>query len=420
MATVRPIRTEEDYEAALARVSELMKAVSGPEGEVEDPNHPAVIELDVLVDLIELYEARHYPIDPPTAIGAIEYEMDQRGMTPRDLIPIIGSRSKVSEILSGKREITMPMARALHQHLDIPAEILLRDPDPPSDALLSDDMDVQRFPLREMAKRGWIPDVPPSEMKYYAQELIERLIQRAGGQDIALAPLYRKNAHRRINAKTDRYALTAWCLQTLALASERHTAFYEPGSITSGLLRQVARLSSSQNGPRLAGEFLAEWGIPLVILSHLPKTHLDGAALRATDRRPVIGLTLRYDRIDNFWFCLLHELAHIGLHMDDGCDIFTDDHSLRFGSNALLDSKEYQADELAEEALIPNSAWKQSSVRRNPNAMTVIDLAQDLSIHPAIVAGRVRHERNNYRLLSQFVGTGQVRKQFENVTPGTR
>ena len=65
MATLKPIRTEEDYEAALARVSELIDALSGPQGQVDDPNHPARLELDVLTDLVELYEARHYPIAPP-------------------------------------------------------------------------------------------------------------------------------------------------------------------------------------------------------------------------------------------------------------------------------------------------------------------------------------------------------------------
>ena len=135
--------------------------------------------------------------------------------------------------------------------------------------------------------------------------------------------------------------------------------------------------------------------------------------MRAADGRPVIGLTLRYDRIDNFWFCLLHELAHVGLHMDDGCDIFTDDHSLRSSQGAAPDSKESQADELAEEALIPSSAWEEHPVRYNPSPMNVMALAHDLGIQPAIVAGRVRYERKNYRLLSQFVGTGQVRKQFD-------
>ena len=105
---------------------------------------------------------------------------------------------------------------------------------------------------------------------------------------------------------------------------------YEPGTVTLEFLRQIARLSWSEEGPRLAKEFLAKQGIPLVVVPHLPKTYLDGAALRLGDGRPVIGLTLRYDRIDNFWFCLLHELAHVGRHMDDGeGDAFVDDLTLR-------------------------------------------------------------------------------------------
>ena len=95
-------------------------------------------------------------------------------------------------------------------------------------------------------------------------------------------------------------------------------------------LTQVARLSWSDDGPRAAQEFLAQHGIPLVIERHLPRTYLDGAALRLGDGRPVVALTLRYDRIDGFWFCLLHELAHVGRHLDrDAGTAFIDDLSLR-------------------------------------------------------------------------------------------
>jgi HTH-type transcriptional regulator/antitoxin HigA len=117
MAGIRAIRTEADYKAALARVDALMDAdVGTPEGE----------ELDVLADLIELYEARHVPMGYPTASGALRFHMEQAGLSPRDLIPYIGSPAKVSEILAGKRPLTMPMARAPHVHLGISAEALLR------------------------------------------------------------------------------------------------------------------------------------------------------------------------------------------------------------------------------------------------------------------------------------------------------
>ena len=406
MANVRPIRTEEDYEAALARLNEVFHAeVSTTEGE----------ELELLADLIEHYEDKHYPMDLPSPVAAIEFQMDQMGMTQRDLIPFIGSRAKVSEVLAGKRPITMAMARALHQHLRIPADILLKEPDATLPEPLAG-VEWSRFPLKAMVKMGWIDGV--ADLKGHAEELVSSLINRAGGRAFAAQPMYRKNDQRRINAKTDDYALQAWCWQVIATSQERDLgAPYQPGVVTPDFLRTVAQLSMSENGPRQARGYLAEHGIGFEFVPHLPRTHLDGAALRLPDGRPVVGLTLRYDRIDNFWFTLLHELAHVGLHLDGGAEDegFVDDHSLRdVGAAGGGDTKENDADRMAQEALIPGEVWEASPVRENPSPNGVINLAPSLGIHPAIIAGRVRHELGNYRLLSQFVGTGEVRRQFED------
>ena len=402
MAEVKPIRTEVDYAAALARIDELMDAESGsPEGE----------ELDVLADLVEVYESKHVPIDYPSPVAAIEFRMDQAGLAPRDLVPFIGSRAKVSEVLSGKRSITMPMARALHKHLGIPAEVLLQKPGAAADQP-EDDIQWHRFPLREMAKRNWIPSAP--NLAERAEHLVRDLIDRAGGWQVARAALYRKNDHLRTNAKTDPYALQAWCWQVLATANHNLPDVpYKAGTVTLEFLTRVARLSWSDDGPRAAQEFLAQHGIPLVIERHLPRTYLDGAALRLGDGRPVVALTLRYDRIDSFWFCLLHELAHVGRHLDrDAGTAFIDDLSLRKPDRGLEDRREAEADHWAAEALIPSAQWETSPVRTTPTPLGVMTLAHHLQVHPATVAGRIRYERQNYRLLSQFVGTGKVRTQF--------
>ncbi len=400
---IKPVRTEQDYEAALVRVDELMDAELGtPEGE----------ELDVLVDLVEVYESRHVPMGYPSPVEAIEFRMEQEGLSPRDLIPFIGSRAKVSEVLSGKRAITMPMARALYKHLGIPADVLLRDSESTVDDPLAQ-LKWSRFPLKEMAKRQWIPHAPDLEKR--AKEIVAALIELAGGAQVARAALYRRNDHLRANAKTDPYALMAWCWQVLATANQNRPATsYQSGTVTLDFLKHVARLSVSEDGPRLAQEFLAEHGIPLVTERHLPRTYLDGAALKLGDGRPVIGLTLRYDRIDSFWFCLLHELAHVGLHMDhDSGSAFIDDLSLRPVETAGEDPREIQADEWAADALISGDAWQTSTTRNKPTPIAVINLAHALQVHPAIVAGRVRYESGNYRLLSQFVGSGEVRRQFD-------
>ena len=410
MVSVRPIRSESDYEAALKRVWYLMRKLSPPEGQIDDPDDSRFMELDVLTDLVERYEERHHPIGLPSVVAAIEFEMDQRDLKPGDLVPFIGSRSKVSEVLSGKRDITMAMARALHAHLGVPADVLLREPG----AMLPEtaaDIEWTRFPLRAMANAGWIDN--ERDLKGHAEELVRSLIARAGGGSLAVEPMYRKNDHVRINAKTDDYALRAWCWRVMGQARERgHKADYERGTVTLEFLRAVARLSPSEDGPVRARSFLEERGIGLEYVPHLRRTHLDGAALRLGNTRPVVGLTLRYDRIDNFWYTLLHELAHIGLHLDSDADNapgYVDDHSLR-NVESDAGSREYAADRMAEDALIPPDIWEEGVVQVRPTPMAVMDLSWEAGVHPAIVAGRVRYETGNYRLLSQFVGTGEVRR----------
>ena len=115
MPELKPIRTKQDYAEALARVDVLMGAL---------PDSAEGRELDLLVDLVVAYEDKHVPMEYPNPVEVIKFCMEQRGLEPRDLVPFIGSRAKVSEVLSGKRKITMPMARALHENLDIPAESL--------------------------------------------------------------------------------------------------------------------------------------------------------------------------------------------------------------------------------------------------------------------------------------------------------
>ena len=337
-------------------------------------------------------------------LEAIAFYMEKRGMSKRDLVPIIGSRSKVSEVMSGKRSITMPMARALHRHLGIPAEELLKEPSKDRTAK-TDDIDWRKFPISQMAKRGWIEQ--KANLQENAEQSVRELMQRAGGQGLVTA-LYRKNDQNRANAKTDHYALNAWCWQVLAQAREREwETEYQPQRNAKQLMREVAKLSPYTDGPLRAVDYLREKGIAVEIISHLPRTHLDGAAMKGEGERPVIGLTLRYDRIDNFWWVLMHELAHVTSHLEGEDSAFIDD--LRLESS---DAKEEEADKIAEEILIPQDIWERSEAIDRPTPLTVTALAQELGIHPAIVAGRARNKQRNYRLLSQFVGSREVNHLF--------
>jgi HTH-type transcriptional regulator / antitoxin HigA len=117
MKVIKPIKTEADYDAVLAQIDALMDAEAGTlEGD----------RLDVLVTLVEAYEAKHWQISPPDPIAAIELRMQQKGLTRRDLEKILGSRSRVSEILNRKRPLTLDMIRRLHSLWGIPAESLIQ------------------------------------------------------------------------------------------------------------------------------------------------------------------------------------------------------------------------------------------------------------------------------------------------------
>ena len=337
-------------------------------------------------------------------VEAIKFYMESQGLTQRDLIPMIGSRSKVSEVLSGTRSLTMPMARALHRHLGIPADALLKEPRVGSgEADL--DIDWRRFPLSQMVKRKWVRN--SSNPREDAKELVTELMEKAGYEHVAEA-LYRKNDHNRANAKTNPYALSAWCWRILAKANEKDwSQTCRPIQDRSELMSEVARLSPAVDGPLRAVAFLADKGIAVETERHLPGTHLDGAAMKSADGPRVIGLTLRYDRIDHFWYTLEHELAHVLFHFDHNRSSFVDDLGLE-----IADDKEVEADRKAREALIPADVWESSEVSDNPTPTAVFGLAHELGIHPGIVAGRYRYEKQDYRRLSQFVGNGAVRNLF--------
>jgi len=207
----------------------------------------------------------------------------------------------------------------------------------------------------------------------------------------------------------DKYALVAWHARVIQLAMQEPVAPYRPGTVTEDFVRHLASFSFVETGPRLAGEFLAKSGVRLVVVRHLPRTHLDGAAMMTMSGMPVVALTLRHDRLDNFWFTLCHELGHIALHFASGnTDSFIDD----FDDSGALEQVESEADTFAADSLILPEVWRESAIAQHPTPEAVRALAASLRVHSAIVAGRIRRDVGNYRILSNLVGAGSVRRQF--------
>ena len=398
MNKIKVIKTEKDYEEALELMSVLIDA--SPEPTSDDGE-----KLSLLATLIEDYELKTFPESLPDPVDAILFRMDQSDLKPKDLIPFIGSKSKVSEVLSRKRPLTIAMMRSLQSGLGIPASVLLKEPE--------DNLDYANWDnklVKEMTSRGYIPSSAMDEDK--RGPLIKSFFTMLGTSQTNFVGMLRQS-HYRSSPTTDKRALAAWSEYILKKASEiKPPKKYEDGTVNLDFMQTLAKLSVNVDGPILAKEHLLKYGIILIIEPHFPKTFLDGATLLINKDYPVIGLTLRLDRVDNFWFTLMHELAHISLHYNDDINLFFDE--IEGVTITEVDEKENQADRLASEALVPKNKWQVSPAREIPSVMAAKSLAKELGIHIAIVAGKMRHEGGKYMYLNKIVNEEKVRHLFNS------
>lgn len=392
------IKTDEEHAAALAHMRTLIDAA---------PDSPEEEELELFALLIEQYEKERWPVDLPDPVDAIEFRMDQAGLTRKDLGKYLGSASKVSEVMNRRRPLTLTMMRALHEGLGIPAEVLLQQP---GETLPPHEYDVRDYPFSEMFKKGYFGGWAGTlrEAKEVAEELLTGLFASLGGR--VSQPVYCRRADREV----DTHALTAWQARALALVQSEELPPYDPNEIDDVFFGKIIRLSYYSEGPRLIPELLRRCGIHFVLLSHLPKMYLDGACFLCPAGRPVIGMTLRHDRLDNFWFTLLHELAHLKLHVHEDGPAFFDETE----HNACEDEdpREAEANAFARDRLVPDTVWQQEGPRllASVDDQDVLDLAERLEISPAIIAGRIRWEMKNYAVLTPLVGNGAVRCLFQD------
>jgi HTH-type transcriptional regulator/antitoxin HigA len=262
------------------------------------------------------------------------------------------------------------------------------------------DVDWSRFPLKEMAKRGWLKgaNLADAAQSYFLS---------AAGPQFATA-LHRKKV--RSGNAPDEFALLAWQTRVLDVArtvdiSGKLGEFV----LNDNWMSELVKLTRDKYGPRKARDLLNKNGIALVIERHLSGTYLDGAAMLSPTGHPVVALTLRYDRLDNFWFVLFHELGHVFLHLFSALRLDFFDEEDGNGNDGV----EREADKFALECLIPEAAWKQCLSRFALSEEAVLIDAEKLGIDPSIIAGRIRKERSNYQVLNELIGSGTVRAQLE-------
>lgn len=400
---MKPIKTPEQHAEALSRVDRLMSRSAHLSEKQQD-------DLEVLCVLIETYERETYAITPPKPLDAIRLRMVQMGYRQKDLAALVGGASRASEILNEKRELTTEMMRRLRDEWGIPADSLLgvRVPEPASaePALPAGPArDPKQYPMKQMYGRQYFTGTSGDWKSDRRDQpgLLNRLFDACFPQP---AIAYNRQGGGS-KAKINPYALEAWRQRVVVRAAEeKQLPAWNRDALDEVFLRWVVGLSCLAEGPRLACVALEERGIPVIIEARLDETHLDGAAFLNTDGRPVIGLTLRHDRLDNFWFTLFHEIGHVLKHLSPETPVLFDSEI----DQRKTDKIELEADRFALDSLIPPDVW--GEVRHLHFADEIRAAATRHQIGVALIAGRLRREANDYRKHPTLIGNRKARAAF--------
>ncbi|MCY4459034.1 MAG: XRE family transcriptional regulator [Albidovulum sp.] len=420
------IYSDKQYGISSGELTKLKSALAATEALLPNDDWVQELEIEGLKSQIAEIEAdiTHYRLLKAGEIGFTKsYSLNSlpsiliqariaSGMSQSDLAKSLGLKPQQVQRYEATEYMSASLARLIEvaNHLNVHTVGLFETETDARGIVLSwddiGDVNWQEFPAREMAKRRWF-DMP------LGANLIERakayFLEAAGPQFVNA--LHRKKI--RCATLPNEYGLLAWQARILELArtiieEERLPCF----NFDDRWLPELTRLTRRTDGPRRARELLASKGIVLVTEKHMPGTYLDGAAMLSVSDRPVIGMTLRYDRLDNFWFVLFHELGHVYLHLFGGFRYdFFDDYGF-----AAKDRIELEADQFALNNLIPDDQWDKCSSRFALSEKAVRLDAKALGIDASIIAGRIRKELENYAILNELVGPRRVRAQFADET----
>lgn len=420
-----PILNQRDYRRAKARIDQLKRAktakdlidsVSNLSIEVAGKHREALkAEYERLVKEVREYEKLRGG-QASEKIEAVDLGLlpimarITRGLSQKQLAELLDVKEQQIQRYESERFSSINIAR-YRRILDIlGVELEATFLSSGSDNQMADGpaLELSMALIREIKRRGWV-DFPEDEGKSTLATYVAEAARLKKTQS-----LRRKGS--RDEVKYDDSALAVWESRVLKLAYSvalKQKNLFDIADIS--WLRELISLSVYEDGPRRSIPFLLERGIVVIIESHLPQTQLDGAAMLLSTGNPVVGLTLRYDRIDYFWFTLLHEIGHIFLHFNAGLENGFFDN---LDAINVSDEIEREADAFARSTLISDELWKHAPVRFSKSTESIVNFANSQEIHPAIVAGRLRKERSDFSKFGHLLGQGQVRKLFDK--PGVK
>ena len=332
--------------------------------------------------------------------------LGERGWTNRTLAIVLDmSEGGISKLVSDKRPVNAEVAVVLEELFQVPAEqfLELQKSYDLGKARLSSHPDPDRairahlfggLPIAEMLKRGWITADNARDVGRVQSELM-RFFGVNRIDDIETLPHAAKKT--RVNTDTTPAQL-AWLYRVKAITSEMLVAKYTSKSMPT-VIRRIKPLLSAPEEAREVPRILAEGGIRFAIVESLPAAKVDGVCFWLNDRSPVITLSMRFDRVDNFWFVLRHELEHVSRR--HGMEAMVLDAELvgeSAGTGEGVAEEERVANAAASEFCVPTKIMDAFIARKAPffNERDIIGVARSVGVHPGLVAGQLRHRTGRY------------------------
>jgi HTH-type transcriptional regulator / antitoxin HigA len=342
------------------------------------------------------------PFRPVKPGEILQEELEAREWTQTDLAEVIDRPVQaVNEIIAGKKAITPDTALALSQALGTSPEYWLNLESAYRLDLLherrSSGSEISRrsrlysiAPMKELMKRHWIDVSTPTDLDRLEQEVCRFLKIPSPGETPRI-PFAARAVHREGSFSTTQIA---WACRVQEVATQVRAKAFSAQRVEEQI-RILPRLSISNEETRKLQDILADLGIRFVIVEHLPNSRIDGAALWLDDHSPVVAVSLRYDRVDWFWFTLMHELAHI-VRGDAKLHAWMFDDAL-VGKDAeptkSKSEREAKADKMAGEWLIPQRTLEDFARRTRPyfSRTAILHFSAEVSVHPGIIVGRLQH-----------------------------
>ncbi|TWT23664.1 HigA family addiction module antidote protein [Luteimonas marina] len=343
-------------------------------------------------------------MDPRTPGQMISTLLKERGWTKRTLAIVLGvDEATITRLVSDKRPVSADLALQLEEVLGVEADRLLTlqkdyDLQLAKIAFRSDPARAVRaqifgtLPIVEMVKRGWLPGVENPKDVPAVEAAVAKFFEAPTVGEVEFLP----HAARRTQTSVDATPLQlAWLYRVKSVAAEMMVPPYSDAKGRAVVERLRSLLSAAEEA-RKVPRLLAEAGIRLVIVEALPSSKIDGACLWLNATSPVIALSFRFDRIDNFWFVLRHELEHVLQHHGQVAPIVDVDLDGRIDAHVI--EEERIANAAAAAFAVPPEKLSAFVARKAPffAERDILGFASTLGVHPGLVAGQLQHRTQRY------------------------